>query len=118
MDSTRWMAAVLAALATAPLAAHHGSPDDHAALRVAQAGAAAAADADMAQGEVRKVDRANGKLTLKHGEIRKLDMPPMTMVFRVRDAAMLDGLKAGDKVRFAAEKAGSAYTVTKIEAAR
>ncbi|SRR5690606_11740656 len=117
MDAGRWMTAALAAIAAAPLAAHHGSPGDHAPLSVAQAGDAAAADADMAQGEVRKVDRANGKLTLKHGEIRKLDMPPMTMVFQVRDVAMLDGLKAGDKVRFAAEKIGSAYRVTKIEAA-
>jgi Cu(I)/Ag(I) efflux system periplasmic protein CusF len=80
--------------------------------------AAAMPAADMADGEVRKVDRSAGKLTLKHGEIRNLDMPPMTMVFQVADPAMLDGVKPGDKVRFRAEKTGSGYAVTAIEAAR
>jgi Cu/Ag efflux protein CusF len=51
-------------------------------------------------GEVRRVDKASGKVTLRHGEIRQLDMPPMTMVFEVKDKAMLDGVKPGDKVKF------------------
>ena len=53
-------------------------------------------------GEVRRVDKDNGKVTLKHGEIKNLDMPPMTMVFHVRDKTQLDGLAVGDKVRFTA----------------
>ena len=71
--------------------------------------------AGMAEGEVRKVDRAAAKITLRHGEIRNLEMPPMTMVFQVQDKALLDKVKAGDRVRFAAEKVGGQYTVTQIE---
>lgn len=55
-----------------------------------------------AEAEVRRVDKDNGKITLKHGEIKNLDMPPMTMVFNVRDKALLDGIAVGDKVRFTA----------------
>jgi len=79
------------------------------------AGAAAAQSAD---GEIRKVDKDAKKITIKHGPIQNLDMPPMTMVFQVRDPAMLDQVKAGDKVKFDAEKLGGAYTLTKIEAAK
>jgi Cu/Ag efflux protein CusF len=74
-----------------------------------------AASADMADGEVRKVDKDNKKITLKHGAIKNLDMPGMTMVFGIKDAAMLDNLKAGDKVKFKAEQAGSAIVVTDIQ---
>ena len=74
----------------------------------------AAAEA-MSEGEVRKVDKDTGKLTIKHGELKNLGMPPMTMVFRVKDPALLDKVKAGDKVRFNAEKIGGQYTVTAIE---
>ena len=76
-----------------------------------------AAVAGLTDGEVRKVDAEEGKLTLRHGEIKDLDMPGMTMVFQVTDAALLDKVPAGDKVRFAAEKAGSAYVVTTLEVA-
>lgn len=69
----------------------------------------------MTEAEVRKIDREQGKITLKHGEIKNLDMPPMTMVFRVKEAAMLDKLKEGDKVGFTADKVGGQYTVTGIE---
>ena len=79
---------------------------------------ASAASAEMAGGEVRKVDMENKKITLKHGEIKNLQMPGMTMVFQVKDAAMLDKVKTGDKVRFSAEKVGSAIVVTSIEAAK
>lgn len=74
-----------------------------------------AAAGAMADGEVRKVDKDAGKITMKHGPIPNLEMPGMTMVFRVKDAAMLDQVKAGDKVRFAAEKVGGQFTVTQIE---
>ncbi len=70
---------------------------------------------DMTDGEVRKVDKDNKKLTIKHGEIKNLDMPGMTMVFQVKDPAMLDQVKAGDKVKFTVEKVGSAFVVTDIQ---
>ena len=68
--------------------------------------------------EVRKVDKEAGKVTLKHGPIANLEMPPMTMVFRVREPAMLDKVKAGDKVRFKAEKVQGSYTVTELAPAK
>ncbi len=75
------------------------------------------AAAAMADGEVRKIDKAQGKLTLKHGPIANLEMPPMTMVFKVAEPKMLDGLKDGDKIRFSADRVNGAITVTAIEAA-
>jgi Cu(I)/Ag(I) efflux system protein CusF len=72
---------------------------------------------DMASGEVRKIDKAAGKITLKHGDIKSLDMPAMTMVFQVRDPALLDKVKPGDKVRFSAESREGALVVTAIDAA-
>jgi Cu(I)/Ag(I) efflux system protein CusF len=74
--------------------------------------------APLAQGEIRKVDKAAGKITLKHGPIPSIDMPAMTMAYQIKDAKMLGSLKAGDKVLFQAEKLGDAYTVTRIELAR
>jgi Cu(I)/Ag(I) efflux system periplasmic protein CusF len=82
-------------------------------LTLAFAGLARAED--LVDAEVRKVDKDAGKLTLKHGEIRNLEMPPMTMVFVVKDKAMLDKLKAGDKVKFKAVKDGGSYVVTEIQ---
>jgi len=68
------------------------------------------------EGEVRKVDAAQGRITLKHAGIKSLDMPPMAsgMVFRVSDKKLLDGLAVGDKVRFDADKVGGQYTVTAL----
>jgi|CXWL01.1.fsa_nt_gi Cu/Ag efflux protein CusF len=86
-------------------------------LLAAACGNALAADtAELSEGEIRKVDKDTARLTIKHGELKNLDMPAMTMVFQVKDKAWLDKLKAGDKVRFKAEKEGSAYVVTLIEA--
>jgi Cu/Ag efflux protein CusF len=73
---------------------------------------------ELAEGEIRKVDKDAKKITLKHGPIPNLDMPAMTMVFQVKDTAMLDAVKAGDKVKFEAQKIGGAYTVTSIEKAK
>ncbi|MCY7305613.1 MAG: copper-binding protein [Rhodoferax sp.] len=70
---------------------------------------------DMAEAEVRKVDKEAKKVTLKHGPIKNLDMPGMTMVFQVKDVALLDKLAAGDKIRFSAEQQQGAYVVTAIE---
>lgn len=77
-----------------------------------------ATSADMTEGEIRKVDMENKKITIKHGEIKNLEMPGMTMVFQVKDPAMLDKVKTGDKVRFKAEKSGGAIVVTDIEMAK
>lgn len=71
--------------------------------------------AAMTDGEVRKVDKENQKVTLKHGVIKNLDMPPMTMVFKVKDPAMLEAVKPGDKVRFKAERIGGALVVTDMQ---
>jgi Cu/Ag efflux protein CusF len=76
------------------------------------------AASDMTNGEVRKVDMDTKKITLKHDEIKNLGMPGMTMVFHVKDPAMLDKVKAGDKVRFSAERMNGALVVTNIEAAK
>jgi Cu(I)/Ag(I) efflux system protein CusF len=105
-----FFAAVVAGALLAPAAfaedAHHKGK-----AGAAQSGAA------LSDGEVRKVDKDAKKITIKHGPISSINMPPMTMVFQVKDPAMLDQVKTGDKVRFEAEKAGSAYVVTKIESA-
>lgn len=73
------------------------------------------AAATAAEGEVRKIDKENQKITLKHGDIKNLDMPGMTMVFQVKDPAMLEKVKAGDKVRFKAEKSNGAIVVTDLQ---
>jgi Cu/Ag efflux protein CusF len=100
-----------------PAVAQPAGHADHGAPRAAGAASAQGAAASS-QGEVRKVDKAAGKITLKHGEIRNLDMPPMTMVFQVSDPAMLDRVKTGDKVKFVAEKQGAALVVVAIEPAK
>jgi Cu/Ag efflux protein CusF len=74
--------------------------------------------AGAADGEIRKVDKDAKKITIKHGPLTNLGMPAMTMVFQVKDPAMLEQVKAGDKVRFEAEKAGGAYIVTQVEVAK
>jgi len=72
--------------------------------------------ADLAQGEIRKIDKAQGKITIKHGEIPSIQMPPMTMVFIVRERALLDAAKVGDKIRFDAVDEAGKLIVTRIEA--
>ncbi len=103
-------------LAGAPAAFAQNRAADHADHHPEPA--ASAATASMADGEVRKVDKEGGKLTLRHGPIPNLDMPAMTMVFRVAEPAMLDNLKVGDKLRFSAERVAGAITVTHIEKSR
>lgn len=100
----------LAAAGGAQQAPHGGSHASHPAPA-----AAAAASSPMSQGEVRKVDAAQGKVTLRHGPLANLDMPPMTMVFTASDPKLLAGLKQGDKVRFLADKKDGTYLVTAIE---
>lgn len=71
--------------------------------------------ASFSEGEIRRLDPETGKLTIRHGEIKNLDMPPMTMVFTARDKAQLSGLKVGDRIRFVALKEGGQYLVTDIQ---
>jgi Cu/Ag efflux protein CusF len=73
---------------------------------------------DMAEGEIRKVSKDTGKLTIKHGPIKSMDMPPMTMVFTVKDPAMLDKVTVGDKVRFTVVDEGGKMLVTDIQPAK
>jgi Cu(I)/Ag(I) efflux system periplasmic protein CusF len=80
-----------------------------------EASASTNAATEMTEGEVRKLDRERGNITLKHGDIKSLDMPAMTMVFKAKDKAMLDALKLGDKVRFKAINEDSKFMVTEIE---
>lgn len=87
-----------------------GDHDSHAAMQVQ-----APAEAQMVDGVVKKVDKAAGKVTLSHGPLTNLGMPAMTMVFRVKDAAWLDQMKEGDKVRFMADKVNGAITIIHFE---
>lgn len=102
-----FMLSVSLAFPAAGVEAHHES-----------AAKAAAGSTALADGEVRKVDKDAKKITIRHGPIQTLDMPPMTMVFQVKDPAMLDQVKAGDKIRFSADKVGGAFTVTSLEPAK
>ncbi|HDR8911274.1 TPA: copper-binding protein [Burkholderia multivorans] len=80
-------------------------------------GAKQSADAknSMSHGEIKKVDAANGKLTIKHGPLENLGMEAMTMVFKVKDPAMLSQVKVGDKIDFVAEEVNGALTVAKLQ---
>ena len=103
MKASQLMIAITLALAPAALATTHQPSSPNA--------------GSWTQAEVKKVDRDARKITLKHEEIANLQMPPMTMVFAVKDQAVLDKVKAGDAVRFTAEKIGGTFTVTGIEPA-
>ena len=114
------LSVLLAGSAAAFAASHAGAPMamPDAKKEMPAAGGAMSGAAAMTEGEIRKVDMDNKKLTIKHGEIKNLDMPGMTMVFQVKDPTILDKVKAGDKVRFKAEKAGGAIVVTDIQPAK
>jgi Cu(I)/Ag(I) efflux system periplasmic protein CusF len=71
-----------------------------------------------AEGTVKKVDKAAGKLTIAHGPLANLDMPPMTMVFKAGDPAMLDKVQPGDKIRFVADRVGGVFVVKSLELAK
>lgn len=120
MNKSTKLALTLVAALSAPAAgfaqdAHH----NHGMMQTATAATAnTTAAAAMTDGEVKKVDKDAGKITIKHGPIQNLGMPNMTMVFRVKDPAMLEQVKPGDKVKFVAEKRNGALTVTRLEAAK
>lgn len=109
------LSSLVAAAALIASSAAFAQSTDHSAHH---APAASAAAAPSTEGEVRKVDKEQGKVTLKHGPIASLDMPGMTMVFKVADPKMLDTIKQGDKVKFAADNVNGALTVTAIEVAK
>ena len=115
LSSIITMSTLLLGSASVFAASHSGAPMTQ---DVSKTEVAVPASADMATGEVRKVDKENKKITLKHGAIKNLEMPGMTMVFGIKDVAMLDGLKVGDKVKFKAEQTGTVITVTDIQAAK
>lgn len=100
-------AAALVLGALTPLAGFAQEAMDHGAM---------AADA-LSDGEVRRIDKETGKITIKHGPIKNLDMPPMNMVFTAKDKALLDKVKVGDKIRFVAADEGGKMIVTEIQPA-
>jgi len=74
---------------------------------------------EMIEGQVTKIDESAGKITLRHGPIKKLEMDEgMTMVFKAQDPTMLKSVKVGDKVRFDADRVNGQFTVTKIQKAK
>jgi Cu(I)/Ag(I) efflux system protein CusF len=87
-----------------------------ASANTAATSSAATSNAAITDGEIRKVNKDAGKITIRHAELKNLDMPAMTMVFQVKDKAMLDQVKTGDKVSFVAEKVDGKFTVTQLEA--
>lgn len=99
---------------TAPLAS---SQDQQHAGHGAHDAAATGAATALTEGEVKKVDKEAGKITLRHGEIRNLNMAAMTMVLRVQDPAMLEQVQVGDKVKFAAERMNGAVTIVQMQKA-
>lgn len=115
---TTFAAAALIAVSTAGTAMAQDAHAGHGAHAAHGTHSAHAAEAALATGEIKKVDKEAGKITIRHGEIKNLGMGAMTMVFRVKDQAMLGQVKAGDKVNFAAEKINGAITVVRLEAAK
>lgn len=119
MKHTNMSAAVcLVALISAGTANAQSRVEAPAQALAASVPASGLAVAPMTDGEVRKIDRELGKITLRHGPITNLGMPGMTMVFKVADPTLLTELKEGDRVRFFADRINGAMTVTAIEPAR
>lgn len=102
--------ATVVAISLAAFSPVHAQSAQH-----AKRGEHAAAPAELTVGEIKKVDKEAGKLTIQHGELKNLNMPAMTMAFPVQDAAMLGKVKVGDKVRFAADNVNGSTTITHIE---
>ncbi len=104
----------LAAAASSPVLAQSAATNPVTPVDAASAVNTASAASELSEGEVRKIDMENKKITLKHGPIKNLDMPGMTMVFRLRDAALPTGLKIGDKVQFSAVDDAGALVLTEL----
>ncbi|KRB88945.1 copper-binding protein [Noviherbaspirillum sp. Root189] len=108
MHTVAKLALAAAILGTAPFSSHAASDET-------TPSASAQSDGQMSEGEIRKVDKEARKITIRHGELKNLEMPPMTMVFQVKEPEMVDKVKQGDKVSFLAEKIGGKFTVTQIQ---
>ena len=107
--------ALLAALASGSALAQQAAET---ALNQPRAMAAAESNATaFTDGEIRKINKETRKVTIRHGSITNLGMPPMTMVFQVSDPALLEAVQVGDKVRFSAEKREGAFIVTALQKA-
>jgi Cu/Ag efflux protein CusF len=108
MKTIAQLALAAAILGAAPMTLHAAPDSAAAAISSESAG-------EPTEGEIRKVDKETRKITIKHAELKNLEMPPMTMVFRVKDPGMLDKVKQGDKVSFVAAKVDGQFTVTRID---
>ena len=71
--------------------------------------------ASMSEGEIKRINKETGKVTIKHGPLQNLDMPGMTMLFRMQDPAMLDQIKEGDKIKFVADKVDGTFVVKSLQ---
>ena len=112
---TRNSILIAASILGAALAFQASATESHKHHATNEAKPAVAKAAALIDGEVRKVDKAAGKLTIKHGAMPKFDMPPMTMAYRVKDKAMLDQLQPGDKIKFDADAVGGEFTVLSLQ---
>lgn len=92
-----------------------GADDSHMHHAKNEAKPAATTNMALTPGEVRSVDKAAGKITIKHGPMPKFDMPPMTMAYPVKDKAMLDQVKPGDKIKFDVDGVGGMFTILRLE---
>jgi len=109
MKKTRVLTMLLALALSMAGAAHANSTTP------ASAAASAPQASELAEGEIRRIDVANQKLTIKHGPIKSLAMPGMTMVFVLKDEALLNSLKVGDKIRFDAARIEGVFVVTRLQ---
>jgi Cu(I)/Ag(I) efflux system protein CusF len=107
-----WFVALLVFSSLAQSAHAHDGPMEMPGAAAADSGAM------LSEGVIRKVDRAQGKLTIRHGPLENLGMPAMTMVFRATDPALLDRVQPGDKVKFRAEQINGVLSVSAIEPLR
>lgn len=108
-------AVFLALMALAALPVSHA---DTGKAHATESTGSAAATSPMTAGEVKKINKETGKITIKHGPLVNLDMPAMTMVFRVKEPTMLDQVKEGDQIKFVADKVDGGIMVTKLEIAQ
>jgi Cu/Ag efflux protein CusF len=109
MKSAWFTAAVLVIALALPAQAQMSAPHPHGAP------AAKAASSEVYDGQVKRISKDTGRVTLAHGPLKAFNMPPMTMAFQVNDAKQLASLKEGDKVRFALEQSGENLVITRIE---
>jgi Cu/Ag efflux protein CusF len=89
--------------------------DMHMSMDMSSTKSATPADAALADGVVRKVDRQAGMVTIQHGELKNVGMPPMTMAYKAKDAAMVNRAIEGEKIRFRLENINDSYTITTLE---